>query len=155
MNKIVASVALFFCVSITSVNAEICSSLKELEVFLGEWQELSNTGTTKETWRKVSEMSYEGSGTTFNLSMIEQNSETLRLVEMSGEIFYIAKVTQNELPTAFKLTECGQHHFTFENSSHDFPKKIIYSFENFNRMKVDVNGATGNGFQLNFKRKNP
>lgn len=155
MNKILTFVFLFFCTSMTSVSAETCSSLKDLEALLGEWQEVSKVGTTKEAWRKVSEMSYEGSGTTFNLSMIKQTSEALRLVEMSGEIFYIAKVAQNELPTAFKLTECGQHHFTFENSSHDFPKKIIYSFENFNKMKVDVNGAAGNGFQLNFKRKNP
>ena len=152
MSRIITFIFVF-CASVTSGSAETCSSLQELDIILGDWQEISDAGATKETWRKVSEKSYEGSGATFNQSMIEQNRESLRLVEMSGEVFYIAKVTQNELPTSFKLTNCGQNHFVFENPTHDFPNKIVYRFEKSNKMKVNVSGVAGDSFQLNFTRE--
>jgi len=136
-----------------SAKAETCSSLEELEVLLGEWQEKSEFSLTREEWRKVSMLSYEGVGATFDLNGVEQNRETLRLVEMSGEIFYIAKVAQNETPIAFKLTQCGEGFFVFENSSHDFPNKITYFFKDANKVKVAVSGGLESGFEINLVRK--
>lgn len=97
----------------------------------------------------------EGIGATLDLAGAVQNRETLRLVEMSGEVFYIAKVPQNELPTAFKLTKCGQNFFVFENPLHDFPKKITYSFEGSSKMNVRVSGSLDSDFELNFIHVQP
>ena len=47
----------------------------------------------------------EGAGATRESgSSTVETTETLRLVEMSGEVFYLAKTRQNPLPVAFKLS---------------------------------------------------
>ena len=70
---------------------------------------------------------------------------------MSGDIFYIAKVHHNELPIAFKLTQCSDSVAVFENPEHDFPKKIEYKLTDQDRITVTV-GSSGEGFKIDFQR---
>ncbi|MEW6991134.1 DUF6265 family protein [Colwelliaceae bacterium 6441] len=81
------------------------------------------------------------------------SSETLRLVEMSGEIFYIAKVKSNDSPIAFKLTNCTKNTAIFENSQHDFPKKINYKYKKNKGISVFVSGENGKGFLIEYTGK--
>lgn len=55
MNRILVIVPLLFFGLMTNVNAETCSSMQKLKIFLGDWESLRETGSTVETWSKVSE----------------------------------------------------------------------------------------------------
>ena len=96
-----------------------------------------------------------GKGQEFDGTGKRKSVETLRLLEMSGEIFYVAKVSDNEFPTAFKLTECNTSRFVFENTKHNFPKKLIYDFRTQNNLLVSVTGDTNEGFEINLARIKP
>ena len=140
---------------ITNANAQSCASITALNIIVGEWMQQDVKGTTKETWKKISDKTFEGKGQVFDGAGKIQSVETLRLVEMSGEIFYIAKVDDNEFPTAFKLTECSTSRFVFENSKHDFPKKLTYDFRDQDNLLVSVMGDANNGFKVSFTRIKP
>ena len=78
------------------------SELITLEWILGEWISDEGTNITKEFWHRVSPYTYEGGGLTVSkLDKTTISTETLRLVVMSGEIYYIAKVSHNEFPVSF------------------------------------------------------
>jgi hypothetical protein len=119
---------------------------------LGEWHSEINTSVIIEYWEKVSENTFKGYGKTINkLDEKVTSFESLRLVEMSGEEFYIAKVSHNNYPVAFKLVEQNDSLLIFENKDHDFPKNIEYSFIGKDRMNVKV-GDGDKQFTINFTR---
>lgn len=137
------------------VNSADCSSLATFEWLLGEWISKSASSTTTESWRKVSEVTIEGVG------VIEQNNanktkkyEALRLVEMSKQVFFIAKVGHNELPVSFEAVSCSENSVTFENLKHDFPKRLIYQLLAADKMNVTVDDAKDKGFVIEFYRQN-
>ena len=130
----------------TNIKAENCNSLQHLTWLLGEWQTQGEQPLVSEQWLKLSDKSFEGIGKTAN------SYESLRLVEMSEEVFYLAKVAHNPLPVAFKLSHCQNKQFTFENHQHDFPNKISYQQTGSNKMQVTVSGNTGKAFTILFTR---
>jgi len=120
---------LFLVILIPAVaSAQSYSNLDTLHWMLGEWQQDDGKKITTEIWTKLSPNTYEGIGQTVLKSEGKITFlESLRLIEMSGEVFYLAKVSHNEFPISFKLMECLNNNAVFENPTHDFPKKIIYN----------------------------
>jgi hypothetical protein len=96
-------------------------------------------------------MTLEGVGATYASEKLN-SSESLRIVEMSKAVFYIAKVDHNSLPVAFKLVKCSDTHVIFENLDHDFPKRIEYKAITLDKMTVRVSDAKDKGFTINFVR---
>ncbi|GAW97988.1 MULTISPECIES: DUF6265 family protein [Colwellia] len=137
-----------------TVQAKTCGTIESLTWLLGNWNSENSKLKINESWKRISAKTFEGSGYTHS---IEKNkivsSETLRLVEMSGEVFYVAKVSSNDLPVAFKLTSCTAKTAIFENSLHDFPKKISYQLNKENNITVFVSGENGKGFSIKFIRE--
>jgi hypothetical protein len=78
--------------------------------------------------------------------------EELRLVEMDGGVFYVAKVSHNELPVAFRLVECGADRLVFANPAHDFPRRLEYDRQADGRLSVRVSDGASQGFTLVFVR---
>jgi len=128
-----------------------CTSLDTLAWMTGQWESRSAGSRISEAWTRVSELSFEGLG---EVRTVPDNTlksrEALRLVSLSGRLFYIAKVAHNALPMAFALTECGEHHGVFENPEHDFPTRIAYQLTDTGQMVVDVQGPDGKGFSIRF-----
>lgn len=120
--------------------ADGCGSLERAEWLLGHWT--GERGVT-ESWKQAGDRTYEGHG------FDGKSSESLRLVEMSGEVFYIAKVAHNELPVAFKLAICGDDLLVFENPAHDFPRRIEYRRDG-DALTVRVSDGAERGFDLKF-----
>ena len=148
MKKLISALLLLTCIN---ANAYHCNSLSDLDWLLGEWktqvkQDLTNELLTTETWLKLSDKTFEGFGKTAN------NIESLRLLEMSDEIFYLAKVSHNPSPIAFKLTACKSNAFIFENEQHDFPNTIEYKQINSNAIQVKVSGKTEKSFTIQLYR---
>jgi hypothetical protein len=135
-----------------NANAQTCHSLEELEKMIGNWSFETETEIITESWIKISHHSFEGVGHSINKFSDERNTETLRLVEMSGDIFYIAKVSHNNLPVAFKLTSCTVKQFIFENPDHDFPQKLTYDFKSDHEIHVLVSGNSENDFLIKYMR---
>lgn len=120
-----------------------CSSntthhLTEIQLFEGTWQ-LKNSNTF-EIWQKQNNNL---SGRVIKL----ENTDTLlveqlRIFRDKKDIYYEATVPSqnNGQPVRFKLTKQNNNKFEFENPDHDFPQKIVYTFENKNELRAIISG---------------
>jgi len=123
-----------------------CTKLETIKWILGQWQNESEKSVTIESWTKLSANTIDGKTLTYSKKdSVIMFMETLRLVEMSNHVFYIAKVSENEFPVSFKLTICSDSTAVFENRGHDFPKKLFY--------KLEDNGQTLNIHVSNEERQ--
>lgn len=130
-----------------------CGSLDELRWLLGDWTANGDKTSFHESWREVSPRTFEGTGVERSKADRKLRSgEVLRLVEMAGGVFYISKVTHNDLPVAFRLSECEGGRFVFVNPGHDFPRRIEYEPGGQGRLSVRVNDGAEKGFTLDFAR---
>ena len=127
-------------------------TLASLEWLLGAWTSVGERSIVHESWVRVSDATFEGIGESESLPGGERTStETLRLVEMSGDIFYQAYVSHNPRPVSFTLTDLSGAAATFENPDHDFPTKIVYRLESPDELTVTVSNEE-RGFSLEFRR---
>lgn len=128
--------------------------LDSLEWMLGSWTTAAGKQVIREEWTRVSTDTWEGAGRTIaGEGGAVLSGESLRLVEMAGGVFYLAKVDHNELPTAFRLTECSASHAVFENPAHDFPRKLDYRLSPDGQLTVLVSDGADKGFRLEFTRE--
>jgi hypothetical protein len=133
--------------------ANTCHSLKDIAWVLGSWESTNQDSVITESWGKVSEITFDGEGATYSEGKLKA-TESLRMVEMSQSVFYLAKVSHNPLPVAFKLIKCADGNAIFENLNHDFPKRIEYKSTEANSMMVIVSDAKEKGFTVDFIRSN-
>jgi hypothetical protein len=133
-----------------------CASLADLRWLLGEWTAVGSKASFHESWAELGPHTFEGSGIErAKTDGAVKGSEVLRLVEMAGDIFYISKVTHNDLPVAFRLTGCKEGRFVFENPAHDFPRRLEYRRAGHDRLAVHVTDGGEKGFTLDFRRETP
>lgn len=140
-------------VSAAASVAPSCDTLASLRWLLGDWVADGNKTTFHESWTEVAPHTFEGSG--IERAKPEgsiRGSEVLRLVEMAGAVFYFSKVTHNELPVAFRLNECADGRFVFDNPAHDFPRRLEYVLAPDGRLTVNVSDGAEKGFSLDFAR---
>ncbi len=144
---------LLFCLFSVTAVADECGSLSKIHWLAGEWISVGEQAIISESWQSLSDMSWEGSGETRDKTSGElRGSESLRLLAMGGEVFYVAKVDHNELPVAFKLTKCSDDRAVFENPGHGFPKKIDYQLQAENGLLVQVSDGADQGFEIRFQK---
>lgn len=155
MIKLILSITLpltcFYAWSNTS-----CKSIDDISWIAGDWQQVTagkaSSKVAHESWNQVSSNTLEGLG-----FMLDKNDdvvfqESLRIVEMQGQLFYLAKTDGNALPIAFEADSCDRNQVKFLNLSHDFPNIIHYTLSK-EGLKVAVKDNEGKGFTLEFKRK--
>ena len=136
-------------------NGQPCDTLEPLQWILGEWEAQGENLVTWESWDQVSPQTFEGSGrVTMKANGELRSEESIQLVEMSGEVFYLAKAAHNELPIAFKLTRCSGERAVFENQKHDFPRQLVYKRSGNDSLHVHVSDGGEKGFVLRFSKKN-
>lgn len=147
-------ITMLLCVLFTpATRADDCATLNAVEWLAGQWISVSEQTVTSENWQPVSESSWEGRGETRDKSTGElRESESLRLLSMNGEVFYLAKVAHNNYPVAFTMTECSGTRAVFENPEHDFPKKIEYLLQPAGDLHVQVSDGSERGFEIRFQK---
>jgi len=150
-------------------------TLQQLSWLSGEWQASMGKSTVLERWQAVSADSFEGEGQTIAADGNIKQQESLRLVQMQQQIFYLAKVSHNPLPVAFKLEECAAGRLKFVNMAHDFPKQLEYilkpveqaagpaaapsqlqsqsQLQSPSQLQVHVSDGAGKGFSLLFLKQ--
>lgn len=130
-----------------------CDSLEPLRWLLGDWAADGSKSSFHETWAEFGPRTFEGTGVErLKSDGTVKSGEVLRLVEMAGEVFYISKVTHNQLPVAFRLSECEADRFVFVNPGHDFPRRLEYQRGEQGALTVRVNDGGDKGFTLDFAR---
>jgi hypothetical protein len=137
----------------TFVGASECAGLSVARWVIGDWVAGGEKTVFHESWTQLGPQTFEGMGSERSMadgSVI--STEELRLVEMAGGVYYIAKVAHNDFPVAFLLTECSAGRLVFENPAHDFPRRLEYSRAADGRMVVAVSDGRDQGFPLSFER---
>jgi len=149
MKKIIL-ISTLLCL-INFISADPGSS--EFKWLLGKWVSETEKTVITETWRWVSENTIEGTSVTKNKSDGKvTGTESIRLLKMEGEIFYLAKIKHNKLPIAFKMTQLSDSSSTFENPEHDFPTKIIYKLTSPCKLEVIIENRKKSGKFMFFKK---
>ncbi len=100
-----------------------------------------------EVWNKIDSKTYEGYGYKLKDGQ-KKRTEVLSISEIQGNLTYEATVpSQNEGATIpFVHNESVTDAISFENLTHDFPKKIIYKQLNDVEIQVQVLGDNDQGF---------
>ena len=131
--------------------SQTCDSIEQIEWILGTWQSEKLGRSTSETWIQVSDNTFEGIGSSQTAS--GKFVETLRIVKMAEQVFYIAKTPGNLFPVAFELKECRDNRAVFENVKHDFPQKLDYQLVSNDTLKIVVSSKESKGFTLTLHAK--
>ena len=77
--------------------------LDDLDWIVGTWSRQARRGEVFERWTRLSPRTIEGeSWIVTSADGTTRPIESLLLVEMAGEVFYIPKVAENEYPVAFR-----------------------------------------------------
>ncbi|MEM9546756.1 MAG: DUF6265 family protein [Bacteroidota bacterium] len=137
-------IILFFSITI-GISCTAQKDLKSLEFMIGTWKIESKT--TYESWKMLSDSEFTGKSFKSQHDQVKI-LETLRIRADEDQIIYEATVTnQNEGRTIrFILSSNEKTKLSFENLSHDFPKKIQYTSINPTKMFVEVLGSNDDGF---------
>ena len=135
MKKVIAAVLVAISYTLSAQ-----SPLSKLEWLLGEWNRTNakpgRSGV--EIWKKTSSQEFVGKG--INLRGADTTFvEKLKLIVKDNKTFYVADVPENKAPVLFEMTSVSASTVTFENPSHDFPKKISYEL-NGNKLKATISG---------------
>lgn len=130
-------------------------SLNTIRWMLGVWVYVADETTTQEIWTDTGDGIFKGTGTVVSASDQTLHSrESLLLVEMSGAVFYLAKVDGNPLPVPFTLVRASPGFAVFENTAHDFPNRLEYRLGEGGRLDVTVSGGAERSFVIPFRRVN-
>jgi hypothetical protein len=119
------------CIGLIALVISCSSSTKQFpsafSCFEGKWQ-LENSNTF-EIWQKHDSFL---SGQVIKIKNADTLLvEQLQIFQDKSNIYYEATVASqnNGKPVRFQLTGQSKNEFQFENSNHDFPKQIIYTFQ--------------------------
>ena len=153
MTKIVIAI-----IAILSLSAFIISvdnkTFKKLYVLEGTWKMNTKHGAICEEWKKIDKNYLQNKG-----YMIKGKDtiiiERVALTNTKAGIFYTSTVEDqnNKKPIAFKMTKGEDSMFVFENTAHDFPKRIVYRFITADSLHAYVDDGTESGKKQNFYYK--
>lgn len=121
-------------------NANKNEKIKASQWLLGTWTQQSEQGILEETWTSANDSTL--AGTSFFIKDKDTlHHETILLQEKDNNLLYIATIkgeNEDEAVT-FPLTSSTDNTLIFENPKHDYPQKIMYSY-NKNQLTATISG---------------
>lgn len=116
---------------VTALCITSCTKKKNIikaEWLIGNWGNESAEGNLVENWVKVNDSVFHGESY-FIVANDTVFAETIVLDDVLGKMVYTVTVpNQNdEKPVRFDMTSITDKEMVFENPSHDFPDKIVYT----------------------------
>jgi hypothetical protein len=119
--------------------------LKSLEWLLGNWEMATGQGTLTESWTKISDTLWMGSGVFVSETGDTAFHEELKIVTRADTLYYIPTVSDQNggLPVKFKERLIGETEIVFENPAHDFPQIIRYEKTSDTSVHAMVSGNDG------------
>ena len=132
------------------------AELSDIRWLLGDWQTEPIADGTRyaiESWQEVSPLTFEGcSETRCALTDTLIELETARIVEMSGEAFYIAKLPEDPRPVSYTLSGFLDDRIEFSNPKYDFPQRILYRTVGKDSLRIDVLTMEGDGYSVGLSK---
>lgn len=119
--------------------------IKDLHFLAGTWKVQNKENY--ETWILKEKELLEGNS--YKIRNGNKQIDEYLSIKVSGDkIIYTAKVMNqnNAQPVTFELNKMVKDKFSFENPTHDFPKKIQYTKRNDTTLFVAVLGQDEKGF---------
>lgn len=98
--------------------------LDSLSWLSGCWEGRQGNAVIEEHWSKPAGQSMLGFSRTIKNNMTT-SYEFIQIREEGNSLVYLPQ-PQGGQRVSFPLSKSGQNQFTFENSAHDFPQRIIY-----------------------------
>ena len=148
---IVAAVVVVAAISSAALHAVPLGQRAGVEAFnwlVGEWERPRRGAMVVERWRSVDGVGLVGETVVVpDDATDEVHTEALLLVEMGADIFYIPRPAENPYPVGFLLISADEGTAVFENTTHDFPQRIIYRRTSPDAMTVSIEGP-GDGGQV-------
>lgn len=93
----------------------------------GNWVEKTERGETQEMW--TAPRGDMLAAVNSSLRGTRAGFEFLRIVKRDGKLIYLASPGGRTPPTEFPLKEHAENRLVFENPTHDFPTRVIYSLQ--------------------------
>ena len=149
------------CSPIKGFAVSDCANLESLSWIKGDWvhsvkQQESPSSKPQpyqvvEHWLSQDNGELVGEGRSHYREMpAGEITEIMKIIEMGGSVYYIAKPNSASLPTLFKLTSCSESGAVFENPAHDFPQSIQYELIEKNTLRASVAGEGGASFTITY-----
>lgn len=148
--KILTTICLLFLVVSCNEN-----KTSQVDFLIGTWK--MEGKEQYEFWKKNQKEELVGNSYKF-VNNIKIISETLSIRSVGKQLVYEATVlNQNDGETIeFILNPNNNKMLSFENSNHDFPKKIQYKRISTDRIEVSVLGENEEGFSyIQIKQQTP
>ena len=134
--------------------APVRATIASLAWLAGDWAGTVGRSIIEERWTPAAGGAMLGVGRTVREDRLTA-FEFLRIVERDGGLVYIAQ-PNGVPPTDFVLTAITADSVTFENPSHDFPKRVRYMRRADGSLEATVSGTGGEKAQVFvFKRQMP
>lgn len=126
--------------------------LNEFRLLEGTWK--MENKENYETWKIKNENELEGSSYKMKADK-KIVSEFLSIKKIEGKVIYTAQVvSQNDgKPIEFVLNKEVKNKISFENLTHDFPKKIQYTKLDETTLFVEVLGENDQGFSYKMMKQ--
>ena len=122
-------VSLFLCAAITTAG-QTSASISDLAGLAGCWERSDEAKqmSVSEQWMKPAGGAMLGMGRTLRSDKLA-DWEFMRIEQrVDGALFFVARPRANNEDTEFKMISSKPGEFVFENSTHDFPQRVIYRF---------------------------
>ncbi|SEG50228.1 DUF6265 family protein [Flavobacterium urumqiense] len=139
--KITLALLLLATVSCKNSESNEKDKIKVARWLLGNWENKLADGKLSETWKKVNDSTFQAQSY-FIKEKDTLHFETITLKQKGEELTYNAAVIgQNgDKPVTFKLTNLTEKQLVFENSKHDYPKKISYTQITEDSLVAEISG---------------
>lgn len=120
-------------------------TFKKLYALEGTWCMKTKRGAVCEEWIKLDKNNLQGKGY-FIRGDDTLINERVALANTKEGIVYTSTVENqnNKTPIAFKMTKAEGNMFVFENSQHDFPKRIVYNLAAADSLHAYIDDGTEN-----------
>jgi hypothetical protein len=133
-------------------------TLQDLAWLAGHWRIEQADRLVDEQWMAPVGGLMMGMARNVQGGKVREYEFTLLRQEPNGDIFYVASPSK-QTETSFKLTSLRDGVAVFENSQHDFPKKIVYARQADGSLLAAIEGPGRDGkprrVEYPFKRVTP
>ena len=124
----------------TEAPAPVVGDVSQLAWLAGSWSGTAGASTIEEHWTPPAGGSMLAVARTIREDRLRA-FEYLRIVQKETTVVYLAMPNGRSPATEFTLTSISPQAATFENPSHDFPKKIRYALRQDGVLEATISGS--------------
>lgn len=120
--------------------------INDLKMLEGSWLNKTEKSETEEFWLPIKGNMMLGLNRTV-ADTGKAGFEFLRIFQKEDDILYAASPNGREA-VLFKLINYDKDKIVFENSEHDFPHRIIYTFQTEKEMTARIEGEVEGNYKF-------